>query len=100
MEISQRAPVVAAQQSVAAPIVLRMGPGEESQRIPVPYQMRVVMGGKDFEWNCYYGDGHKQSFLPGNPPCADGDVPEVSVTNLRKDTANTVVASYRRASER
>lgn len=81
--------------SAPSPIVLHIGPAEESQRVPVPYQFRVVIGGTDFQWNCYYGDGHKETVR-----CRDGNVVEVSVTNLKKDAdgkavPNTIVVSYR-----
>jgi hypothetical protein len=71
------------------PVTLRMGPGEESMRVPVPPLTRVIAGGTDFRWNCYYSDGHVEK-----GSCSDGPVIEVSVTNTRGDN-NTVVIAYR-----
>lgn len=78
---------------VANPMVLTLGPGEKSKKIPVPYQMHVVMGGKDFRYHCVYGNGDDVSFLPGQPPCPSGDMPYVYAENLRKGD-NVITYSY------
>ncbi len=53
----------------------------ESERIPIPFKMRVVTFGEDFRVHCVYRDGHEIDFGKGEEPCPDGDMPYVYVTN-------------------
>lgn len=82
----------AQQQSEA--MLLHMAPGGKSKRTPVPFMKRVVMSGKDFRYHCLYADGHEESFVPGEKPCSDGDLPLVYASNLRPNEPNDVAISY------
>ncbi len=74
--------------------ILRLAPGGKSEPIAVPYPMRVVIHGKDFQYHCMYADGHEETFRPGERPCSDGDMPFVYATNDRKDAPNVLTYSY------
>lgn len=83
-----------AQPAEASTLTIPAGVGEKSGRIRVSLRKRVVMTGKDFRYNCVYGDGHEESFIPGEePPCHDGDLPFVYATNL-KNEENVVAYAY------
>lgn len=75
-------------------MMLSIEPGGKSERIPVPFQMHVVMNGKDFRFHCVYADGHEESFITGERPCSDGDMPFVYATNTRGNEPNVITYSY------
>ncbi|MFZ2983625.1 MAG: hypothetical protein WA053_00925 [Minisyncoccia bacterium] len=75
--------------------MLTMEAGGKSERVRVPFQKRVLMHGRDFRYHCLYGDGHEESFLPGDGhTCTKGDMPYVFATNIRYDLPNVVTYSY------
>lgn len=74
---------------------LTMAPGGESERIPVPPGMRVVMDGDDFRFYCVYRDGHEESFGEGEKACSDGDMLFVYARNEREKEANIVSYAYK-----
>lgn len=93
---SQEPKPIAAQQSSTGERrkMLAIQPGGKSERIPVPFHMRVTMAGKDYRHHCVYADGHEESFVSGERPCASGDMPFVYATNLRPHEPNVVTYFY------
>jgi hypothetical protein len=78
-----------------AATVIILSPGGVSDRIPVPYMKKVVMGGKDFHMHCVYANKAEESFRPGiDKPCSDGDLPYVYASNDRGDKPNAITYSY------
>lgn len=86
---SVSAPATASAPSKAT--MLTMEPGGKSEHIRVPFQNRVLLHGRDYRYHCVYGDGHEESFLPGDGhQCADGDIRFVYASNIRYDLPNVV----------